>query len=409
MSQSILITSSYYWPEVSGNAPYVTGLAEQLAVGGYDVTVATGWEHYPDWQLPSRARPFHREVRNGVKIRRRGHIVPASQTAARRGLYELSLFVGGLTAIGSLRRPALVLGVTPTLAGCWQAIAAGALYRSPVMLLFQDVLGLATVESGVKGATAVSRAVTSAELFAARRADVVGVIADGFARYLTQHGIEAGKIVRLRNWTTERTAPIADARSIVGWSPEEFVCVHAGNMGHKQGLEHLVSAAALDEARDIRFVFVGDGNRRAHVVAAAQTRGVSNVDFVRPQEPARFQAILQAADVLLVNQRASVGDMSLPSKLTSYFDAGRPVVAAVSKDSATAREVRRSGGGMVVTPEDSRALVRALLNLRDNPELTHSLGAAGRMYATTQLSREVILSEYVDLIRSVISRQTSFA
>ena len=55
--------------------------------------------------------------------------------------------------------------------------------------------------------------------------------------------------------------------------------------------------------------------------------------------------MLAAADVLAVTQRASVLDMSVPSKLTSYFAAGRPVVASVAAEGGTAQEVRRSGAG----------------------------------------------------------------
>ena len=64
---------------------------------------------------------------------------------------------------------------------------------------------------------------------------------------------------------------------------------------------------------------------------------------------------MQASDVLLVNQRASVADMSLPSKLTSYFPAARPVVAAVLPDSETAREIQAAQAGYVVSPEEPAA------------------------------------------------------
>ena len=46
----VLLFSSYYWPENSGNAPYVTGLAEHLASEGHPVRVVTGFAHYPEWR-----------------------------------------------------------------------------------------------------------------------------------------------------------------------------------------------------------------------------------------------------------------------------------------------------------------------------------------------------------------------
>ena len=74
--------------------------------------------------------------------------------------------------------------------------------------------------------------------------------------------------------------------------------------------------------------------------------------------------MLAAADVLLVNQRATVGDMSLASKLTSYFMAARPVIGAVAERSETARELARADAGELVSPENPQALADAIERFR---------------------------------------------
>ena len=95
---NVLVTSSYYWPEDTANAPYVTGLAEHLSERGHNVVVATGFEHYPDWKSSARGRLAASETHNGVRICRRWHYVPRTQSAAHRAAYELSLI--GLRADG---------------------------------------------------------------------------------------------------------------------------------------------------------------------------------------------------------------------------------------------------------------------------------------------------------------------
>jgi hypothetical protein len=42
---SVLITTSYYWPEEAGSAPYLAGLAQHLHGRGHQVVVATGYPH----------------------------------------------------------------------------------------------------------------------------------------------------------------------------------------------------------------------------------------------------------------------------------------------------------------------------------------------------------------------------
>jgi len=89
-------------------------------------------------------------------------------------------------------------------------------------------------------------------------------------------------------------------------------------LGLTQGLENLLNAAclAVESVSCLRIVLVGDGNQRATLQADAA--GLTNVvTFLPPQADDTFPEVLAAPDTLLVNQRASVTDMSLPEKLTS--------------------------------------------------------------------------------------------
>ena len=59
---------------------------------------------------------------------------------------------------------------------------------------------------------------------------------------------------------------------------------------------------------------------------AARGAGVERLTFAAPLPDGEFEAALAAADVLLLHEKPGVVEMSVPSKLTSYFTAGRPVV-----------------------------------------------------------------------------------
>ncbi len=84
--------------------------------------------------------------------------------------------------------------------------------------------------------------------------------------------------------------------------------------------------------------------------------------------------------------------MSLPSKLTTYFAMGRPVIAVTRADGTTAGEVRRADAGLIVEPGDAAGFMAAVERLRDNPELVERLSRNGREYSRQQLDREVSLS-----------------
>jgi len=408
----VLLFGINYLPEETGIAPYTAGLAEYLAGRGHEVTVVTGLPHYPAWRVFDgyRWRTWLREERNGVDLRRRWHYVPGKQSAIRRGLYEGTFFLTGLSAL-AFPRPDAVLGVVPSLSGGLLARLAARRFRVPYGLIFQDLMGQAAEQSGVNGGGRVARVVRAAEGWVARGAPAIGIIAEGFRPYLQSLGVDAKRIHRVRNWTHVE-APSMDrglVRERLGLPKDVTICIHAGNMGYKQSLENVIECARLAAERDGRLLFVlmGDGNRRSYLEGLAGQYKLPNVRFLPLQSKAFFPNALAAADLLLVNQRGTVGDMSLPGKLTAYFVSGQPIIAAVARDSETAREVAASGAGVVVKPDDPEALLDAIAGLLKDPARCDRLGAAGRRCAREKLAPAAALTDYEAFILSLFAADSS--
>ncbi len=96
----LVIFGINYAPEPTGIATNTTWLAESLVSLGWRVTVVTGIPHYPDW----RRAPLPRRPENGpASLLRRPHYVPATQSALRRGAYELSWLASALPATRAAR------------------------------------------------------------------------------------------------------------------------------------------------------------------------------------------------------------------------------------------------------------------------------------------------------------------
>lgn len=173
-----------------------------------------------------------------------------------------------------------------------------------------------------------------------------------------------------------------------------MVVLHAGNMGQKQGLENVIAAADLAAriGSRIRFVLLGDGNQRPILRAAAV--GLENLEFLAPVSADDFPAALGAADVLLVNERPGVAQMAVPSKLTSYFQSGRPILAATDPAGFTASELAASGAGVCVPADRPDLLLSEALRLATDPVLARQLGEAGRHYCDALLSEEAAMDRY---------------
>ncbi len=90
--------------------------------------------------------------------------------------------------------------------------------------------------------------------------------------------------------------------------------------------------------------------------------------------------------MLLVNELPGLTEMSVPSKLTTYWSSSRPVVAAVDPGSTTAGEITTSGAGVLVAPADPEALVDAIEKLMVDPTLCQTVVEAGHAFRERHLS-----------------------
>ncbi|MFG2138132.1 glycosyltransferase [Streptomyces sp. NPDC048650] len=400
------MVSTNYAPEHTGIGPYSTQIAEHLAASGVDTHVLAGMPHYPAWRVAEshRGRWRMRESLGGVSVHRRRHTVPPRQTALRRALFEASILAHGTLAPPPVR-PDVVLTQMPSLAG---GVLGGRLARRagvPHVVVVQDLMGAAAEQSGIQGGGRAAAVAGAVEARVLRGAAVVGVVHESFVDRVTAMGVPRARVHVVPNWTHVR-GPSGDresTRARLGWKADETVLLHAGNMGLKQGLEVLVEAARLAgrEAPAVRIVLMGDGNQRAHLQRLAAD--VSALSFLPPVGADEFPDVLAAADVLAVTQKASVLDMSLPSKLTSYFMTGRPVIASVAAEGGTAQEVRRSGAGPVIAPEDPKALLAAVRALADDPAEADRLGARGPRYVEERLSSTAGLERITALLRHAVA------
>lgn len=383
----ITILGINYLPETTGIAPYTTGAAEGLAEQGHDVTVITGYPHYPQWQIADGYTGLSRRERvNGIKVQRLRHPVPQNGGVIGRSLMELGF--GLRAATTSWFGADVVLAVTPALLSTALIIARARLTRRPSVVWVQDIYTLSASQTGA--ASRIAGVIGRIESATLRHADHVVVIHDRFKAFVTSElGVDPARVQVVRNWThlTDPGHRDEALRGRLGWAPQDVIVLHAGNMGAKQNLENVVKASQL-AARSgsrVRFVLMGDGHRRS----ALEAMGANpNLQFLDPVDSAQFADTVASADILLVNELPGMTEMSVPSKLTSYFHSGRPVLAAVDAESVTADEIAAAAAGVRVDADDPSALLTAAEALSQDPRQMAQLGAAGQEYRHQVLSSQ---------------------
>jgi len=395
-----------YLPETTGIAPYTAGAAAGLAEQGHDITVVTGYPHYPQWQIADGYTGLsRRELVNDIKVQRLRHPVPRDGGVIGRSLMEVGF--GLRAAANSWFGADVVLAVTPALLSTALIIARARLTRRPSVVWVQDIYTLSASQTGA--ASRIAGLIGRIESATLRHADQVVVIHDRFKAFVTSElGVDPARVRVVRNWThlTDPGRRDEALRTRLGWAPQDVIVLHAGNMGAKQNLENVVNAsqvAARSRSR-VRFVLMGDGHRRS----ALQAMGANpNLQFLDPVDSAEFADTVASADILLVNELPGMTEMSVPSKLTSYFHSGRPVLAAVDAESVTADEIAAAAAGIRVDPEDPAALLAAAEALSEDRQQMAQLGAAGQEYRRRVLSSQRATVELGQALIAASSRARS--
>jgi len=224
------------------------------------------------------------------------------------------------------------------------------------------------------------------ESFAYRNAALIPTLTEGMRQRIISKGVAPEKVVVFSHCANQ---PLFDVPTSAGGQSfrrehkleGQFIVMHSGNMGVKQGLGVVLDAAERShDIPDVSFVLVGDGADRPSLEARAKAKGLTNVHFLPLQPRDVFLDMLAASDISLITQQRAVADIVFPSKTETLLAAGRAVVASLNAGSEVARVLAESGGE-VVAAEDPDALLQAILQLKADPDRRRNIGEKGRAYA----------------------------
>jgi glycosyltransferase involved in cell wall biosynthesis len=270
------------------------------------------------------------------------------------------------------------------------AVAFGALRpRSPVTRLMR----------------ALSRAVM-------RRADRVVTLGDEMRERCIIAGAKAERAMVIPNWANgEAVRPVPHVantlRSELVGSASTLV-MYSGNMGRAHDVETILGAARLLCSRqDIRFVFVGDGVKRAAVEVAS--RELPNVRLGPYQPRERLAESLSAADLHLIALSPEIEGLIEPSKLYGIMAAGRPALFVGPARSEVALTITRSGCGDVVRNGDAARLAARIADLADDSEGRAQMGARARQVFMRCYTRQIATTRFRELLIEVAEASSSVA
>ncbi len=386
---------------------YSTDLVNHILKKDFEVTVLTGLPFYPWWKTPleySHITPGKKFI-DSVEVVRIFHKISSKGGLTARLMLEVSFWRYGKQALKEIlfKKFDLTVAIIPSVSAGLLARRVALKQKIPGLLVVQDISSLATLQSGMPGAPLFYGIATFLEKRASRWANSVIAVSEPMSQALRKILKNHQVVNVVNNYSISKVSQensMLDAELICKVKTAFYV-IHTGNIGYKQDLMNVVRAAALLEFHeDVQFLILGHGNQELMIKNAV--KDMSNIRLLPFVSENSYQNLLRAAGTLLINERATLREMSLPSKLTSYLASGTPVIAAVSKDGATAKFL--DDAALLVQPGDPAELAKKILSLKNDIDLQKKLGQKGKLFTQVKLDAKKGREEYSKIISGLLEK-----
>jgi glycosyltransferase involved in cell wall biosynthesis len=214
----------------------------------------------------------------------------------------------------------------------------------------------------------------------------------GVAAALAEHGVPVRRTIV--NGIGPAPAPCDRGTLAAEWNRPnaERLVVAVGRLVEQKN--HALAIRALADLPGIALAIVGEGPLRAELERVADETGVGDRVVLAGARP-DARGVIAAADAVVLPSRWE----GLPLVALETLASGTPLVATAVRGT---RELVRDGvNGVLVTPDEPRALADGLRRVLSDAKLADRLACGGLQLAATH-SRERMVERYLELYRELV-------
>ncbi len=247
-------------------------------------------------------------------------------------------------------------------------------------------------------------ALQKAEDFAYRHADAVISMLPNTLEHMKQHGLDSRKWhyvpngIKVDEWENKQPGKHAITEWLESLKSDGFFLVgYTGSIGIANALDNLIAAAGKLKKEKIRFIIIGDGPEKMHLLRQMKDNEIHNVIFADPVPKEVIPEVLKTFDVLYIGlQRQPLFRFGIsPNKLLDYMMAGKPVIQAIDAGNDMVGE---AGCGISIPAEDPEKLAEAVNDLKVlTPEQRTMLGSKGRTYVISNHDYHLLAKKMIGI------------
>jgi len=240
------------------------------------------------------------------------------------------------------------------------------------------------------------------------KSDAIVVITSSFADLARKWGGDHKKVFTIENWGALHD--IIPESKDNEWARQHsldksFNFLYSGTLGLKHNPKLLIELAEKVRGR-ANVIVVSQGVGMTFLERAKRDQSINNLMLLPLQPFSHLSMVLATSDVAVATIEPEAGMFSVPSKVQSYFCAGRPVLLAAPHDNLAAEAVLKSEAGLVVSPTDKWGFLNAASRLLEDDKLRITSGRKAYEFALAHYEIKRVTERFEKVFRHAIDAKS---
>lgn len=216
-------------------------------------------------------------------------------------------------------------------------------------------------------------------------ADIIGCMSDANKEYIINHNpwLDETKIEIFPNTKriTATNEPVQNKMRHKYSIPENScVFLFGGNMGKPQYVDLLCEVIIdLQKDEDIFFLFIGRGTERYRIEETIKNKEIKNAIVIENLPRDQYEQLTKEIDVGLIILDPRFTIPNYPSRILSYMEYSKPVIAATDKTTDLKDLIKKAKCGEWVWSGEKDEVVKTIRKFSKSP-LLEEMGRNGRNY-----------------------------
>ncbi len=236
-------------------------------------------------------------------------------------------------------------------------------------------------------------------------ASAMVAVSDDVCEQLVSIGMDRHRVFVIPNGISLTQPNLGEKSAIrrkLGAPEVGIVLISVGRLVYQKAHRFLIDALQYPGVKEkpIALYIAGEGSLRAELETQIRALNMSQEVHLLGNR-SDVPMLLALSDIFVLSSRWE----GLPMALLEAMGAGLPVVA--TRVEGVQDVVQDGVQGLLVPPEDAKALAEALIQLIDDPPLRNRMGVEARRRIESHYTTDIMCEKYLDVMLNCFTRRKS--